>query len=67
MYPINIPSVHNINPAVPEVLGTMDLNHLINEGDPIVDENLTHAKGVVKALEGFRGTSHCFMILYTTN
>ena len=45
----------------------MDLNRLINEGDPIVDENLTHAKGVVKALEGFRGTSHCFMILYTTN
>jgi hypothetical protein len=51
----NIPSVHNINPGVPVVLGHLDLNRRIEQGDPVIRDNLMHARAVASALRGLKG------------
>ena len=49
-YPHNIPSIHEIHPAVPAVLGALDLNRSIHAGDPVARANLTHARLLAKDL-----------------
>jgi hypothetical protein len=51
----SIPSVHNINPGVPVVLGHLDLNRRIEQGNAVIRDNLLHARAVASALRGLKG------------
>jgi hypothetical protein len=51
----NIPSVHDINPGIPVVLGRLDLNKRIEQGHPVIRDNLVHARAVASALRGLKG------------
>ena len=67
-YQFNIPSVQNRNPALPAVLGQVDLNRAIAAGDAIDRDNLIHAKAVATALKGVHGkfTYFCLNMLSCT-
>jgi hypothetical protein len=56
VYLHNIPSVLGNNPGLPHVLADVDLDRAILAGEGIVQEHLTHAKGVADLLKGARGT-----------
>ena len=56
IYTHDIPSVQDVNPALPPVLGHLDLNRTIFAGDPIICQNLSHAKAVVMTLKGLNGS-----------
>jgi len=51
----NIPSIHASNPAIPAVLGNLDLNHGIQTGLPVDPQNLVNAKAVMKSLCAIHG------------
>ncbi|KAF8065308.1 hypothetical protein FPV67DRAFT_1782240 [Lyophyllum atratum] len=50
MHPI--PSVRQVNPTLPGILGNVDLNRAIAADSPIAPEDLTHAKAVATTLKG---------------
>ena len=51
----DIPSIHGTNPALPPVLGQVDLNQALFAGNVIAQQDLSHAKAVAKALKGIKG------------
>ncbi|KAF8062557.1 hypothetical protein FPV67DRAFT_1673028 [Lyophyllum atratum] len=50
MHPI--PSVRQVNPTLPDILGNVDLNRAIAADSRIAPEDLTHAKAVATTLKG---------------
>ncbi|KAH9083637.1 hypothetical protein EDB83DRAFT_2511955 [Lactarius deliciosus] len=50
-YGVNIPTIHEFNPELPEVLGNVDLNHPIHANDPINPQDRAHARSVATALK----------------
>ncbi|KAF9038841.1 hypothetical protein BDZ89DRAFT_982253 [Hymenopellis radicata] len=46
----DIPSIQEIHPTLPAVLGSIDLNRRQDEGDNIAPNDVRHAKAVAKAL-----------------
>ena len=56
-YPHDIPSLSQTIPALPAVLGNLDLNRPIVAGTPIDPAHLTDAKIVVRRLKARRGKS----------
>lgn len=63
----NIPSIHASNPAVPAVLGNLDLNRGVQTGLPVDPQNLANAKSVAKGLRVIHGEFHycCLNIQWT--
>lgn len=51
----NIPSIHVSNPAIPAILGNLDLNRGIQTGLPVDPQNLVNAKSVAKGLRAIHG------------
>ena len=50
-----IPSVRDRHPALPAILGNVDLNRGIQQGTPVVRGDLVHARAVAKTLRGVKG------------
>ncbi len=51
----DIPSIHEQNPGMPQVLGNIDLNRSIRVGDPLDYEHVTNARSTAKALKVMHG------------
>jgi hypothetical protein len=53
----DIPSIHEKNPEMPQILGTIDLNRSIRAGDPLDYQEVrsaTYTANALKALHGER-------------
>ncbi len=59
----NIPSIQEIHPTLPAVLGSIDLNRHHDEGDNIAPNNIRHAKAVAKALRAIQGMIHLSAVI----
>jgi hypothetical protein len=56
---MSVPTLHE-KYQVPAVVGTIDLDRRINQGDEVNHENFEHAQGTAWALRGFLGEhSYC--------
>ena len=66
-YPYNINSILAKNPGLPEILGDINLNQAVVEGQALNRQHLRHSKATAYALRGRKGkcchTSHRLNIL----
>jgi hypothetical protein len=54
-YPYTIDSIHAKNPGLPEVLGDIDLNQTVVEGEALNRQHLRYAKAMASTLRGLHG------------
>lgn len=61
-YPYTIGSIYEKNPGLPEILGDINLNQAVVEGQGLNRQHLRQAKATAHALRGLQGkrwlTSH---------
>jgi hypothetical protein len=58
----DIPSVQDVCPHLPAILGNIDINRRVQAHTPIDRAVLNHANGVAVALKGLKGTCRSSMI-----
>jgi hypothetical protein len=55
IYPYTIDSIQAKNPGLPEILGDINLNQIVLEGQDLNRQHVRHAKATAYALRGLRG------------